>query len=152
MEKPVAPSSLQSGKRFSFITLLVCFAGYTLGYVLECALKAAICKRLELQEYPADDGNLKAEVKEPFNSHSFDVLATLAGLSKLTSAASPDLVFFQSWSEATEDYLSAGGGGKWISLRYKVGFWDQNKVKKVYRALADQQTGILRYLRVHKRW
>lgn len=51
-------------------------AGYLIGYVVECGLKAAICRKLRLKVYP-DTG----DHRDVFASHSFDRLLMLSGYS-----------------------------------------------------------------------
>ncbi len=52
-------------------------AAYLCGYVVELALKARICKHLNISEYP-DTGDFKPI----FSSHDFDRLLLLSGLQR----------------------------------------------------------------------
>lgn len=123
------------------------YAGYTLGYVLEFSLKAAICKRLNLNSYPADDKARTTEVRGLFKTHSFDSLIMLSGFSKVFGGTG-DPLLFQSWSEATQDFTAEKS---WVELRYQAGYWDKTKVERVHNALIDSQRGILTYIR-RNRW
>ncbi len=51
-------------------------AAYLCGYALENALKACICKRLRVREYP------QSKLQGRFKTHAFDELLLLAGLSE----------------------------------------------------------------------
>lgn len=48
---------------------------YLCGYVVECALKARICRYLKLKEYPSS-----GEYGRIFKTHDFELLKLLAGL------------------------------------------------------------------------
>jgi len=50
---------------------------YLCGYVVECALKARICKFLKLSKYPSDEHG------KIFKTHNFGILKLLAGLGTL---------------------------------------------------------------------
>jgi HEPN domain-containing protein len=68
-------------------------ARYLSGYVLELALKARICRLLDLEEYP-DTG----ELRRVYATHDLDQLLKLAGLSRKLSLQQKAL--FDSWSTA----------------------------------------------------
>jgi HEPN domain-containing protein len=68
-------------------------ARYLSGYVLELALKARICRLLDLEEYP-DTG----ELRRVYATHDLDQLLKLAGLSRKLSLQQTAL--FDSWSTA----------------------------------------------------
>ena len=88
-------------------------AVYLCGYVLEFALKARICKILNLDEYP-----YQGKYKFTYATHDFDVLLRLSGLEKeilLSKTKNPDL--FIKWSVVT---------GWSPGMKYKI----MNKTKK----------------------
>lgn len=76
---------------------------YLCGYVVETALKAVVCKTLNLAVYPVDD--------KYFKTHKADQLKILAGLSPQLTLANQDL--FLNWSKLTSDWD--------VSDRYKLG-------------------------------
>ena len=124
------------------------YAGYTMGFVLECALKACVCKKLDLTSYPADDSSIDSNIRSTFRTHEFDMLQMLAGLSnKFTNTGSNP--YFASWSAATKDYIPPGNQ-QWVNMRYQPNYWTESKVKSVYNALTKNTNGILVYLK--KRW
>jgi HEPN domain-containing protein len=110
-------------------------AAYMCGYVLELALKACVCRRLAISEYPPE------RLKRDFKTHSFDDLLLLAGLSeKLTVAQDP--VLFGMWSKV------AGWEPDW---RYRrPGSVTQNDAEGMLKALCDRRNGVLPWLR--RRW
>ncbi|HCC60045.1 MAG: hypothetical protein A2402_02450 [Candidatus Staskawiczbacteria bacterium RIFOXYC1_FULL_37_43] len=67
---------------------------YLCGYVLEVALKARICKLLELDEYPCT-----GVFKQAFATHDLSVLLKLAGLEKeISLSKSKNYNLFIQWS------------------------------------------------------
>lgn len=69
-------------------------AEYLCGYVIELALKARICRVLNLNEYPADE--LKVS-----KTHDFDLLKLLAGLKRdVDPVRNKEL--WENWSAATK--------------------------------------------------
>jgi len=73
-------------------------AGYLLGYVLEAALKACICKRLRLSQYP-DSGRHH----DVFSTHNFDRLLILSGFSEHVDFM-PNQNLLENWSTLTHDW------------------------------------------------
>lgn len=72
-------------------------ANYLMGYVIELALKARICKLLNIENYP------ESKDYQSFKVHKLDVLLTLAGLSNELELKKLNENFFDiSWSEITE--------------------------------------------------
>lgn len=72
-------------------------AFYLAGYVIELALKARICKVLDLSDYP-DSGKLSTA----FKTHSFDELLLLSGLkSQFEHDKSGNLDLATNWSLIT---------------------------------------------------
>jgi HEPN domain-containing protein len=110
-------------------------AAYMCGYVLELALKACVCKRLGISEYPPE------RLKREFKTHSFDDLLLLAGLSeKLTAARDP--VLFGKWSQV------AGWEPDW---RYRrPGSVVRQDAEAMLGALCKRPDGLLAWLR--RRW
>src|SRR5437879_5745375 len=98
-------------------------AGYLLGYVVECALKAAICKKLNLTAYP-DTG----KHTDVFASHVLDRLLMLSGHSneiKLTKNQN----LFNNWSILTKDWKP--------EIRYAVKVYTGSVIQDKLKALED---------------
>jgi hypothetical protein len=85
-------------------------AGYLSGHVLECALKAAVCKTLNLLVYPEYTKNEKTDGY--FMTHKFDQLLIASGLESIFSSRGP-IEAFQYWSDFTKEYPS-----DWPAMRY----------------------------------
>jgi len=104
---------------------------YLCGYVVECALKARICKFLKLSKYPSDEhGNI-------FKTHNFGILKLLAGLEgEITIAKNRAL--FDNWSTAT----------RWApELRYvPEGTSGQQKATDILASIRDKPNGVLTWL------
>ena len=120
-------------------------AVYIVGYVLELALKAAICKRLNLQEYP-DQGSptIKNEIAEIFRTHDLGILLMLAGLSSDLSLATASARLLQNWSDLTT----------WkSSSRYEpIGTYNLAEAQRMIEALEERPDGILTWLKGKKKW
>jgi len=111
-------------------------AGYLLGYVVECALKASVCKRLNLNQYP-DTGRHK----DVFASHDFDRLLILSGHAKeIDLSVNPDL--FQNWSILTKDWKP--------ETRYNENVYNDHVVKDKIIALEDRSNGFLSWIK--RKW
>ncbi len=110
-------------------------AAYMCGYVLELALKACICKTLQINDYP--EKRLHGE----FKTHGFDDLKLLAGFeSEITAKRNPKL--FANWS------IVARWSPDW---RYRpIGSVTESDADAILAALRKRQYGILPWLR--KRW
>lgn len=113
-------------------------ACYLAGYVVELALKARICKLLDIMDYP-DSG----EISKSFKIHNLDILLRLSGLEKIFNNAklnNPQL--HANWSIITtwnEQY------------RYNpIGTNQKNNTLQVINALEDQTNGIYKW--IQKRW
>jgi hypothetical protein len=107
---------------------------YLSGYVIEIALKARICKLLDI-DYP--------EKETSFKTHNFDLLVNLAGLRKtLDHKLGIDIDFKANWSIATA----------WKpEFRYKpIGASTPIQVQDVITALDDKKNGILTWIK--KKW
>ena len=78
---------------------------YLVGYVIELALEARICRVLDLAEYP-DRGNLSGA----FKTHKLNDLILLAGLQrKLADQTAASVAFLTNWYLVTnwsEEYRS----------------------------------------------
>jgi len=108
-------------------------AVYLCGYVLETALKARICKLLDLDEYP-DFGKFKPV----YATHDFDVLLKLSGLEKeiaLSKTKNPSL--FIDWSLAT---------GWQPDMRYQM----MNKTKQEVGQMLVSLINVFKWLK--KNW
>jgi HEPN domain-containing protein len=109
-------------------------ARYLSGYVIELALKARICRVLDVQEYP-DTG----ELRRVYATHDLDQLLKLAGLSRKLSFANEAL--FTNWSIAT----------LWKpERRYDVaGTASRGDVEDILKAIQDKPDGVLTWIRKH---
>ena len=114
-------------------------AKYILGYSLETAFKARICKILD-SDYP-DRGDLS----KTFFTHKFDTLVILSGLEKLIDAQKyKDPYFAVNWSLLT-DPTSASVWKE--TLRYeKIGTATLAEVKALILALEDKDHGVLTWI------
>lgn len=104
------------------------------GYILEFGLKAAICKCLELEDYPDHDRR--------FRTHHFDSLVNHAGLMKeLSEKKARDRDFMRNWSIAT----------KWsVELRYKpIGKDEKNIATSFINAVKSEKGGVLPWIQTH---
>jgi HEPN domain-containing protein len=113
-------------------------AAYLCGYVVEAALKARICKNLNIKSYP-DDGNLKTI----FSSHDFDRLLLLSGLSEEISLSNKrNQQLFQNWSLLTA----------WRPERRYIpkGTHKKEDLKSMFKALEDRKSGFLTWIK--KSW
>lgn len=120
-------------------------AAYMLGYVLECALKAVICKTLHLVEYPENTKNNK--IDSYFMTHRFEQLLLVSGLEDIFSSRGPAQAW-QNWSDFMLKYQ-----GDWPTMRYNVDvIWNEIEVNKLYNNLTDPQYGIITLIRKKKRW
>lgn len=122
-------------------------AAYMMGYTLECALKAVICKTLHLISYP--ENTRKNIVDSYFMTHKFDQLLTPSGMEDIfSSRGHKDL--FRNWSEFTKEYPD-----DWPAMRYdrqRQKQFDEAKVKKLYNNLTEKPRGILTIINSQKRW
>ncbi len=108
-------------------------AAYICGYVLETALKARICKNLNIGEYP-DDG----KDKTIFSSHDFDRLLLLSGLQGKITLTARNKKRFANWSLLTS----------WKpERRYAVGVYKKSNVEDLFEALEDSKSGLFTWLK-----
>lgn len=106
---------------------------YLSGYVIELALKARICKILNIPDYPATGSYAKV-----YAVHSFDQLRFLAGLSgKITLVDTPEL--FENWSIA-----SPWGPER----RYSApGTYTKQNAEDILNAISDKTYGVLTWIK-----
>jgi HEPN domain-containing protein len=109
-------------------------ACYLAGYVIELALKARICKILDLDQYPES-----GEISKSFKIHKLDDLLKLAGLQKkfdTAKVAQPNLL--TNWSITT----------KWSeNFRYlPVGNSPKITAKDTIEALEDNTDGVFTWI------
>lgn len=99
---------------------------YLCGYVVELALKAAICATLGIADYPDD------RLKGAFKTHDFDDLKLLAGMEQAFTATTALLT---NWSMAS----------KWRSQRrYEPeGTYDQVAANEILEAVRSYPDGVL---------
>ena len=92
-------------------------AFYLAGYAVECGLKSAVCKTLQIDIF-----NLSTDIHRPFKTHRLDYLIVLAGLSKQLA---DDIANDASVSVAANSFVNAPSGvDRWLAwseeLRYNV--------------------------------
>lgn len=99
---------------------------YLCGYVVELALKAAICATLGIADYPDD------RLKGAFKTHDFDDLKLLAGMEQ---AFTTTTALLTNWSIAS----------KWRSQRrYEPeGTYDQAAANEILEAVRSYPDGVL---------
>jgi hypothetical protein len=121
-------------------------AGYMMGYALECALKAVICKTLRLNEYPESgkDDNW-------FLTHRLERLLRLSGMEDIFGNTGGK--GFYAWGEFIKYYE-----GEWSCMRYDSSclarFTDQS-VPRLYNFLIGTKTGeegIITVINRTRRW
>jgi len=107
-------------------------AKYMSGYVLELALKARICRILDVQEYPAT-----GDLGRVFASHDLDRLLTLSGLRRKLTLGNKAV--FDNWSFAAP----------WKpEQRYDaVGSVTQREAEDVLNAIRDRKYGVLTWIK-----
>src|SRR5882672_8625035 len=120
---------------------------YLMGYVLECALKAASCKALRLDGYPPVKSRSGKE-GTGFKTHEFEQLLIVSGLSDIfgSLAATPA---YSNWSDFTINYA-----GIWTTMRYEdvSAKFDEATVKELARNLYDDKDSIVETIKRNKRW
>jgi len=113
-------------------------ACYLAGYVVELALKARICKILDLVEYPQS-----GEISRAFKTHRYDDLLILSGLErKFNDARGTNSSLHANWSllrKWTED------------IRYHpIGSKSKKDAEYVINALDNPEDGVFTWIK--KRW
>lgn len=115
-----------------------------MGYALECALKTASCKTLNLTSYPPLKPNSTQEMTF-FRKHDFDSLLIFSGLSDILGANS------MTWGIFTPNYLD-----DWPqSIRYDQAAekrFTETLVKQLYDMLYDREDSILKTIHRNQRW
>lgn len=114
-------------------------AGYLIGYVVEFALKATICKTLNLTTYPGS-GEKHFEV---FATHNVDRLLILSGLSSEIDI-NKNRELFTNWSVLTSDWGP--------EVRYELSKYDKIKIENKLKALEDKPNGFLAWIKGGKKW
>jgi hypothetical protein len=113
-------------------------AVYLCGYVIEAALKARICRHLQMKEYQ-DTGTMK----NVLYSHDFDRLLFLSGLrNRINLANKKRINLFKNWSLLTS----------WTpEIRYSpVNTHDRQYAANLIKALEDNNDGFLIW--IEKLW
>jgi len=113
-------------------------ACYLAGYVVELALKARICKGLDLDEYPQT-----GEISRAFKTHKYGDLLKLSGLERrFNDAMGTNPSLLKNWSSLTvwtEDF------------RYRpIGSSSKKDAEDIINALDDSKDGVFRWIK--KRW
>ena len=122
-------------------------AAYLMGYVLECALKAASCKALRLQGYPPVKFRSGSE-GSGFKTHEFEQLLIVSGLSDIFGSLTPTAAY-NNWSNFTLNYP-----GIWTSMRYEdmSNKFDEVTVTELANNLYDDSDSIINTIKRKKRW
>ncbi len=109
---------------------------YLCGYVIECALKARICRFLGLTTYP-----MEGEHGRIFKTHNFGILKLLGGLEGEITITK-NKVLFENWSAVA----------KWDpEQRYaRAGSCDRKRAAEVLASIKDKPNGVFAWLT--KRW
>jgi len=113
-------------------------ACYLAGYVVEMALKARICRILDMAAYPES-----GEISRLFKTHKYDDLVKLSGLErKFEEAKKLNSELFTNWSLVTE----------WSEeFRYRpVGTNSKIRAQQIINALENPKDGIFTWIK--KRW
>lgn len=114
-------------------------AAYFMGYVLEFALKAKICRNLNLVANPENTSDKR--ISTFFITHRFDSLLVVSGMENIFTDRGPADAYLN-WSQFTLAYP-----GDWQNMRYDDNpAWNEESVNKLYTHLE----GIVKEIR--KRW
>ena len=107
-------------------------AAYLCGYVIELALKARICRLLDVPEYPAT-----GKLRPVYAVHDLNQLLLLAGLKRKLDLSSKPL--FEYWSTAVP----------WTpDRRYEpIGSISRKDAQEILTAIRDRKDGIFRWLK-----
>lgn len=127
----VAAQSLKTNKKYGMVA-------YHLGYALEFALKACVCKHLNQTTYPSrgEDGKF-------FKSHNFQRLYMLSGLQDLFDRGKKHGGLYDSF---TQEYI----GEDWTKMRYdrktQKYLSDKRVVRRLYNTLVGHGRSARRVL------
>lgn len=141
---------LLAERRLKLVDILITnrewgMAAYMMGFVLECVLKAASCKALNLTTYPEPGITKNQQIINYFRTHSFEMLRTISGTSDIFDLVGEGS---SSWSGFTQEY-----GGSWTNIRYEIlEQFDEKKIKGLYRYLTEPPNGIIPIIDRKKRW
>jgi HEPN domain-containing protein len=113
-------------------------ACYLSGYVVELALKARICKILDLSEYPHS-----GEISRAYKTHRYGDLLMLSGLErKFSDAIGTNSSLHENWGlliDWTEEF------------RYRpIGSSSKKVAEKIINALDNPKDGVFTWIK--KRW
>jgi HEPN domain-containing protein len=106
-------------------------AVYLCGYVVEMALKARICKLLDIDEYPSS-----GKLKSAYAVHDFYQLLVLSGLKNKVNSAHAEL--HANWSITIP----------WSpEMRYQAqGTISKTQAEQILNAVRDKPNGVLRWI------
>jgi HEPN domain-containing protein len=109
-------------------------SSYLAGYSIELALKARICRLLDLLEYPST-----GDLGRVYATHDLDRLLTLAGLRRKTMGRGQTV--FASWSVIA----------RWKpEQRYdKLGSVTKRYAEEILNAVRDKKSGVLTWIKKH---
>ena len=112
-------------------------------FALEIALKACICKTLNLEEYPDNIGN--KQMAATFRTHKFDELLLFSGFQNKFELRSGNKWRYNSWSQAT---------GKWdVSERYvNISKYTKADAELVLKALTRANWGVITWIKENRKW
>lgn len=111
-----------------------CFQGayYLIGYALECAFKACISKQVKVFDFP------DKRLANASHTHKLSELVGVAGLKqKLNEQEIQDENFKLNWAVAKD----------WSEISRYECIVEENKAKDLYKAITDNETGILAWLK-----
>jgi hypothetical protein len=109
-------------------------AYYLAGYAVECALKACIAKQTRRYDFPPDPRSVAR-----MYTHNLESLLDIAGLrADLDADAHSDPAFARNWV-AVKDWSE--------QARYQV--WTLSQAELLVEAIADDDHGVMRWLRQH---
>jgi len=113
-------------------------ACYLAGYVIELALKARVCRILDMTDYPES-----GDMSRLFKTHKYDDLVKLSGLErKFEEAKKLNSVLFTNWSLVTV---------RSEEFRYRpVGTNSKKRAQEIINALENPKDGIFTWIK--KRW
>ena len=122
------------------------FAGYAMAMALECALKAVICKTLNISTYP-EDPRQNQRIVSFFRTHEFEQLRVLAGM-EATFSPIGLLEAVQNWSDFTKEFT-----GNWVEVRYdheRQQQFNRAKVERLFTNLTHDSYGIITIIK--RKW